>query len=104
MTVVSHGGIMRLEWYNGSWTPLNPRTGCAISLYMDGSRLATALLGGYSGVFESVPASLTWAGHTVPGEHVVEVRVDRCDIGFGIPYADATFPVPDSLYVTEFVG
>jgi hypothetical protein len=104
LRVESHGGITRIEWYDGAWTPLAPRTGSYVSLYVDERRVASALLGGYFGSHESRPGSLIWVGRLTRGPHLIEIRVDRAGVRFAIPFTRFGLPVADGLLVTEYTG
>jgi hypothetical protein len=98
----AHGGVVRVEWYDGAWAPLAPDTGCYVTLYADDRPIASALLGGRSGENQSRPGSLVWVGRLGRGAVRLEIRVERADTGFAIPDAAADRPVADGLLVTEW--
>lgn len=98
----AHGGIARVEWYDGAWAPLVPDAGCYVTLYANGQALASALLGGRTGVNETRPGGLVWVGGLGRGPVTLEIRVERADEGFAIPQASAEVPITDGLLVTEW--
>jgi hypothetical protein len=98
----SRGGIVRVEWYDGAWAPRAPESGCYVSLFVDGERIAGTLLGGRRGVNETRPGSLVWVGELPSGRRTLEIRVERVDEGFALPEATAETPVQDGLLVLEW--
>ncbi len=98
----SRGGLTVVEWHDSAFGPLAQQTGSYITLYIDGNPRASSLRGGFEGEFEEAPAGLRWAGKLGAGRHRFEIRLDRVDSGFAVPYAaDGSIGV-DNLTVTEY--
>jgi len=102
LSAESRGGLTVVEWHDSAFGPMAERTGSYITLYVDGAAQASSLRGGFQGEFEEAPAGLRWAGNLPPGRHRFEVKLDRVDSGFAVPYAaDGSIGV-DNLTVTEY--
>lgn len=100
----AHEGETRIEWSTGAWAPTRARTRAAVSIYIDGERSATAVLGGYVGQFEARPGTLRWVGRLRRGRHRIEVKVDRAESGFAIPLVRPGTVTREGLYVEEYAG
>ncbi len=101
---VAHGGLARIEWFDGRWAPLAPRRTSDVSLYLDGRRRASTRVAANRGAHESRFGSIIWAGRFGPGPHTVQVRLDRVGGRVALPYTAAGSRVADSLAVTEYDG
>jgi len=100
----AHGGETRIEWSTGAWAPTRAQTRSALSIYIDGERSATAVLGGYDGQFEARPGTLRWVGRLRRGRHRIEVKVDSAESGFAIPLVRPGTVTREGLYVEEYAG
>jgi hypothetical protein len=102
LSAESRGGLTLVEWHDSAFGSTAERTGSYITLYVDGTAQASSLRGGFRGEFEEAPAGLRWAGKLAPGRHRFDIRLDRVDAGFAVPYvAEGSIGI-DNMTVTEY--
>ncbi len=60
----AHGGLARVEWYDGAWAPLVPDAGCYVTLFVDDRPVASrAARRPHRASTRRDPAALVWVGH-----------------------------------------
>jgi hypothetical protein len=99
---LAHGGVTRIEWFDGAWAPRTRDAGSYVSLFVDDERVTSALMGGRSGDNSSRPGSLVWVGSLAAGTRDVEIRVERAEDQWAIPEASTAHPVQDLLLILEW--
>jgi hypothetical protein len=99
ITYDAPGGLVAIKWYDGDFEPTKPHTQAVVSLYVDGARVASAIKGSLSGIYDDGPGTIDWYGRLPGGRHKIVVRLDRSAGEWGLPYTDPGLPGIDELVI-----
>jgi hypothetical protein len=94
----SAGGPTTITWYDSDLESLQPLKIALVSLYVDGTRVASTVKTSFTGTDEDGQGDLVWRGTLTRGRHEVVVRVEDT-AGWGSPYTDPDFPGVDELII-----
>jgi hypothetical protein len=98
-TYDASGGLVTITWYDSDVEPTGARTEALVSLYVDGTRVASASKGSLTGIYDDGAGVLAWYGRLKRGRHQILVRLDDATGAWGLPYTDPKRPGVDELVI-----
>jgi hypothetical protein len=98
LTYDSPSGATTIRWYDSDFEPTRPRDSAVVSMFIDGIRVASAIKGSFSGIYDDGEGDLAWYGNLKRGRHRIVVQLERANQAWGVPYTD-----PGELGVDELI-